>query len=343
MKNPNGYGSVFKMSGKRRNQWRVRKMTGRTPEGKPIYTNIGYAKTRAEGMQMLALFNENPYDVKAKNYTFKEMCEMYFESDKRDLAKNTLNGRNTNFKALKEIHDAPIRELKTIHLQETLDKIKGSRTTKRNIRSLMKRVFEYALQNDLITKNYASYVKVNPTEKPKPRMSFTNEEFLKVWNMETSLKADITKLLFFTGFRIKELLELKNADINLEEGYVRGGSKTEAGIDRIVPISKHISHLIEKYYDPSKEFLFEQKNNKPLPYVTYYVWFVKNVENHVIHDARHTFISMISDTEANKVSIQRIVGHASQGVTDKVYTHKNLQSLKEAMNYFDDYIGKIIN
>ena len=129
MKNPNGYGSVFKMSGKRRNQWRVRKMTGRTPEGKPIYTNIGYAKTRAEGMQMLALFNENPYDVKAKNYTFKEMYEMYFEADKRELHPRTIASRTSNFKMCKALHDVPIKDLRTLHIQKAMDELTKDRTS----------------------------------------------------------------------------------------------------------------------------------------------------------------------------------------------------------------------
>lgn len=260
MKNPNGYGSVFKMSGKRRNQWRVRKMTGRTPEGKPIYTNIGYAKTRAEGMQMLALFNENPYDVKAKNYTFKEICEMYFEADKRELHPRTIASRNSNFKMCKALHNAPIKDLRTLHIQKAMDEMPLGFNTKKNVKTLISRVFEYAIQNDIITKNYASYILVTSDKQPKnERKSFTNEEFLQIWNMESSLFSDILKMLFFTGFRIKELLDIRNENIHLDEGYLRGGSKTKAGIDRIVPISQHIKHLIEKHYDPNNEYLFQQK------------------------------------------------------------------------------------
>lgn len=67
---PNGYGSVKKMSGKRRRPYAVRKMVGWhvNPEtGKSVQEQItiGYAATRAEGLQILAEYNNNPFDIKA--------------------------------------------------------------------------------------------------------------------------------------------------------------------------------------------------------------------------------------------------------------------------------------
>ena len=68
MKLPNGYGSVTKMSGRRRNPWVVRKTDGYEldPEKgtkKQKYIIIGYAPTKAEGLKMLADYNNNPFDT----------------------------------------------------------------------------------------------------------------------------------------------------------------------------------------------------------------------------------------------------------------------------------------
>ena len=75
MKLPNGYGSVVKLSGKRRKPWMVRKTTGYRID--PVkekkvneYIIIGYAATKTEGLQMLADYNRNPYDTKADKMTF---------------------------------------------------------------------------------------------------------------------------------------------------------------------------------------------------------------------------------------------------------------------------------
>lgn len=52
MKNPNGFGTVVKLSGNRRNPYAVRKTAGRNEKGYPIYINIGYAPTREQGLIM---------------------------------------------------------------------------------------------------------------------------------------------------------------------------------------------------------------------------------------------------------------------------------------------------
>ena len=80
MKLPNGYGSVVKLSGKRRKPWMVRKTTGYRID--PVkekkvneYIIIGYAATKTEGLQMLADYNRNPYNTKAAKMTFDEVYE----------------------------------------------------------------------------------------------------------------------------------------------------------------------------------------------------------------------------------------------------------------------------
>lgn len=75
LKNPNGYGSVFKLSGNRRKPWAVRITTGWTEEGKQTYEYLGYFTTRQEAMIALADYNSNPYDLSAGKITFKEVYE----------------------------------------------------------------------------------------------------------------------------------------------------------------------------------------------------------------------------------------------------------------------------
>ena len=72
MKMANGVGSVYKLSGNRRNPYIVRKTTGwdintETGKRKQLYVTIVYAPTRAKGLEMLMDYNKNPYDVEASN------------------------------------------------------------------------------------------------------------------------------------------------------------------------------------------------------------------------------------------------------------------------------------
>jgi len=63
---------------------------------------------------------------------------------------------------------------------------------------------------------------------------------------------------------------------------------------------------------------------------------VKADMNHTPHECRHTFRSRLDSMSANKVCIDKIMGHKSQDVGERIYTHKVLQELKEAIELIKD-------
>ena len=82
MKLANGVGTVYKLSGNRRNPYIVRKTVGwdidtETGKRKQQYITIGYAPTRAKGLEMLMDYNKNPYDIEASKITFAEVFERW--------------------------------------------------------------------------------------------------------------------------------------------------------------------------------------------------------------------------------------------------------------------------
>ena len=102
MKLPNKYGSVYKLSGKRRNPWAARKTVGwkQIPEKKksyPVYKFIGYYATRAEALQALASYNEDPYDLHLDTITFEEVYE---KSVKEIENKENIDAASTAFCSL---------------------------------------------------------------------------------------------------------------------------------------------------------------------------------------------------------------------------------------------------
>lgn len=343
MRNPNQYGTVFKMSGARRNPWRVRKMTGRTEEGKPVYTNIGYTRTRAEGMLLLANYNTNPWDMNVVNLTFAEVHEMYQKNDKKEYSKHTIASRKSAYKHLEPLHNVAIKELKTLHFQNLVDSLEGGSSVKKNIKTVALSVYNYAVKNDIVEKNYAEFIQIDRRNDPETtRKAFTYEDINMVWN-ERSERYDIIKILLFSGFRISELLELKTENIHLEEGYMIGGSKTKAGTNRVVPISRHIKPFIEKYYNPENTYLFASSKTDHQKYSAFAAWYRRNIKDYVIHDTRHTFITLFSQTDADKLSIKRIVGHTARDITDDVYTHKSIENFKEAMSKLDTFIDTFLD
>ena len=104
MKLPNGYGSVVKLSGKRRKPYMVRKTTGYRID--PVkekkiaeYIIIGYARTKSEGLEMLADYNHNPYDTKAAKMTFSEVYEEWSKKKYPTVSESNVKGYTASYKA----------------------------------------------------------------------------------------------------------------------------------------------------------------------------------------------------------------------------------------------------
>ena len=72
MRMPNGYGSVYKLSGNRRKPYAVR-VTEIWSNGQQKYRYLGYYRTKQEAIKQLALYNDAPYDLEMSKVTFSEI------------------------------------------------------------------------------------------------------------------------------------------------------------------------------------------------------------------------------------------------------------------------------
>lgn len=75
--------------------------------------------------------------------------------------------------------------------------------------------------------------------------------------------------MIYTGLRPKELLEILAENVHLEEKYMTGGMKTEAGKDRIIPLNDKTIPLVKNRYDPSKKYLINNKYGNHYTYGSY--------------------------------------------------------------------------
>ena len=73
MRNPNGYGTVAKLSGNRRRPFIVKKVIGWNNKGHPIYDIVGYTETREAGNLLLAEYNRDPWDVDRAKITLQQV------------------------------------------------------------------------------------------------------------------------------------------------------------------------------------------------------------------------------------------------------------------------------
>lgn len=342
MKMPNGYGSVFKLGGKRRRPFAVRVTSGYTDEGKQKYTYLSYHEKRDQALQALAEYNKNPFDITKANTTFakiyEEMMKEKYPNGPAEKERSNFLGYQASYRSAENLHDMKFVNIRKKELQQVVDACKKSHGTKRKIKVLFNQMYKYAMQNDLVTKDYSDFVDLGKNDSGSNRMPFSESEIKTLWdNVGNDEFIKLILILIYTGMRPGELVEVKTADVNLDERYLRGGFKTEAGTNRLIPIHKSIHKFVEELVANGHEFLVTNHENKQMKYHNFYNEHFKRVMKqlemtHKPHDCRHTFATLADNADANKLSIKRIMGHASKDITDKVYTHKDIEQLLKAID-----------
>lgn len=102
MRLANGVGTVYKLSGNRRNPYIVRKTIGweideNTGKQKQLYLTVGYAPTRAKGLEMLMEYNKNPYDIDAAKTTFSELFERWSSEKFSTISDSNIKGYRASY------------------------------------------------------------------------------------------------------------------------------------------------------------------------------------------------------------------------------------------------------
>lgn len=342
MKNPNGYGSVFKLSGKRRKPFGVRITVGWGDKGKQLFKYIGYYETRPEAMIALAEYNKNPYDLDAGKVTFQEVFEKW-RSEKYDkFSKSSINGYNAAYKVCGSLYNIRFADIRKSHLQNVVDTCGKNYPTLRKLKVFFNQIYRFALENDVVTKDYSDFVEIlhHKKEDDSKRKPFSKSEVKKLWdNVDRNDFVQIILMMIYTGVRISEMLDLKKENIYLDERYFDVvESKTDAGI-RKVPISHRIMPFFQSWMNKNDcEYLLSTPEGERFLYRNYYdaYWkpFMNELEmKHRPHDTRHTTVSMLAEANVNQTIIKRIVGHSgAMSMTEKVYTHFEIKQLVDAID-----------
>ena len=155
LKNPNGYGSVVKLSGKRRRPYAVRKTVGYDDRGYPIYSIIGYYETRTEAMLALADYNSNPYDIDLSKVSFKELYELWSKENYPKMKSNAIRIYKAAYKHSKTLYDLQYTSIRKLHFQRCIDACQRGVATKDNMKLLYTQLDKFAYDQDIIKKGYS--------------------------------------------------------------------------------------------------------------------------------------------------------------------------------------------
>lgn len=150
----------------------------------------------------------------------------------------------------------------------------------------------------------------------------------------------IVELLYATGMRRAELINLKLSDVDLSNNTIKVLGKRNK--ERYIPLIPLVVDSLNEYIEErkkinSEEILFiTNKQNKLYPSLVYgiinkYFSTVSSKTKKSPHVLRHSFATHLLDEGADLNSVKELLGHASLAST-QVYTHSSLSKLKEVYN-----------
>lgn len=272
-----------------------------------------------------------------------------------DLEKNYSNYTLINYKddlsfyldfLNKENIDVLDSDYKVIrnYLSYMYNKKYTSKTISRHISSL-RSFYKYMIKENYIVKNPMTLIS-NPKQESKlPHFLYYNEleTILNIPDKSTPLgqrDSVILELLYSTGIRVSELVNIKLKDINLSTRKIRILGKGNK--ERIVLYGEYLKNLLDIYLNDGREKLV--KNNQE------YLVLNKNgsglttrgvrviidnilkkgeIDFHISpHVLRHTFATHMLDSGADLKSVQELLGHENLSTT-QIYTHVSNERLRK--------------
>lgn len=341
----NNQGSVYKIkSGKRRRPYVARATAGYTDEGKQLYYYIGYFETQKEAMTALFEYNINngKDTTNNKNLNLEQLYQLWSKKHYPTISQSGVNMYENAFKKyLKELHSKKWISIKTPDFQKIIDNCNRGYQTKHGIRVLVSQLSNYAISQEISTKNHGPYLDCGKNDQKKEKKIFSDEDIKTLWkNVKKIPEIKTILILLYTGTRIEEMLSFKIENVHLEDEYpyIIGGIKTASGRNRTIVLNKKILPIVKEFYEQNKNntYLITNSNGQKYTYGMYRnnIWDKVMEElnmNFTCHCTRHTCISLLHKAGADPLNIKRIVGHSNGNITEH-YIHSTLKELSDTIN-----------
>ncbi len=247
---------------------------------------------------------------------------------------------DANIVFLDKISDRTIR-----HFIMELSTKKVAKTTISRKLSSLRKLFDFAVRNEIIETNPISKIP-NPKSKRKLPETINLDSFLEIYNLITEenefIEAKriiaIFELLYGCAFRVSELCSLNIGSVDFGNSSIRvlgKGSKT-----RIVPLGTKSASVVKEYLN------LLENNNHSLPLfvskcgnrinrfevynlVKKYIEKVSDINKKSPHILRHSAATHMLDNEADILAVKEILGHENLSTT-QIYTHVSIERLKQA-------------
>ena len=328
-RNPNRYGSITKLSGSRSRPWMIR-VTIFDEDGFGRQVPIDYAETEEEAKIILAQYNDNPWSIDRNRVTLAELYQRWVDIKLPKLGKSNQRCLQAAYLHLKKYYGAKYRTLRAYHMQDCIDNCGRSYSTQSVIKALWGHLDAFAFECDIIVKMYSQLTTSPPTPETT-RSPFTPEQIEALWKIQNEPWVDTVLIYIYTGFRLTELLTMRTDQVDILQGTFRGGVKTVAGKERIVPIHPRILPFVQTWMAKGEPYLLTFNGQPFTPYLYHKCWqavMLKIGAKKTVHETRHTFETLLDNAGGNRKCIDLLMGHKSSDIGNRTYNHKTLEQLR---------------
>lgn len=326
-KRSNGTGSISKLSGSRAKPWLARKNG----------ISIGTFTTRGEAQKALERLTDVSVTDKY-NLTLKEVYKRWHSEHARNIAEKTLKDYEWAFSLCEPLHDRKIRSILRSDYQALIiaQEVKGrSKGTCNKIRVVLGMLGRWAYEEGITLANNADNLST-AAKQLSTREILLEEDIIAI--KKSKLKAaDIALILISSGCRPGELFKVPLVDCF--DDYFIGGSKTEAGKDRVIPIGpdglEPYRRLKDKAAASGASLLISGYDGSRV-YANYAKREWKTLMQEIgrqgmtPYTCRHTFITNAIRGGMDLPVLEAIVGHVDRETT-RIYTHLRADDLVDAV------------
>ena len=234
-----------------------------------------------------------------------------------------------------------------IHLYlKELSKTNCTNSISRKLVSL-RMLYIFLVKENIVKENLMSSFTLPKRDKKLP-IVLSQEEMIEildgiiVCDAISSRNRCMVELLYATGMRISELLNLTLKDLNIKMGFIKVIGKGNK--ERMIPIGSYVGEILEQYIK-NDSLLFFNKHGQRLSREEFYSILQTIVNSTSItkkvspHTFRHTFATHLLENGADLRSIQELLGHSDISTTT-IYTHISNQKIRSEYQQFHPRIKK---
>ena len=267
---------------------------------------------------------------KAREKTFAEVYKDFYtwkyeRTGAKSYSKKSEYATQMAFKHAAALHDKTFTAIRAVDLQSVVDACSKKHATKELICNLFRGMYQYADLAGICSTDYSRHVRIETPDDDEAGVPFSQDDVIRFWADRADPVAEMLLIMCLSGFRIDEY---RSMEINLADQYFIGGSKTKAGKGRCVPIHSGIIDLVSARMERYGGKLLPYTANTFRRHMEAYLTRIGMPVHHTPHDCRHTFSALAEKYKVAENDRKRMLGHALQDVTNRVYGHRTVDDLR---------------